>query len=101
MFIALFRLVDVHGCCVRSVDESCARTVVATILEKGGMIMLPTIVEGWERIYSNEQRWNKALLRVLREQEATQEEDSWVWSIGKKKNDAQDWPCSKSKRSRE
>jgi hypothetical protein len=91
------RTLDVSSCCVRSVDDSCARQVVSSILSKGGMLIVPTVVEGWERVYSNEQRWNKALLKAMRQQEITQEDESWAWSVGTKTTDTEEWPCTQNR----
>ncbi|MAA79170.1 MAG: hypothetical protein CL916_07900, partial [Deltaproteobacteria bacterium] len=64
------RTLDVKHCCVRSADEKCAKEVIASIVQKGGLILIPTEVDNWDRVYSNEKRWNRALLKEIRKQKS-------------------------------
>ena len=87
------RVLDPKWCCAGRVDDRCARNVVASIINKGGMIILPTEIETWERVHKNELRWNRRLKKALVQQADVQEDETWVWNKGKNVSLDSSWPC--------
>lgn len=86
---------DIQTCCGRMAESMCAEKIVSSIVENGGLIVIPSVVESWERVYTNEQRWNKALLSTLTKYNEVRMDDSWVWISGSAQQETQSWPCSK------
>ena len=88
------RTLDVQHCCTRSADEKCAKDVVAAIAKKGGLILVPTVVEKWERVYANETRWNRALIKAVQTQKSYKSMSSWDVVEGFVAEPTGDWPCT-------
>ena len=56
-------VLDPGACCAgEPVNEKCAQRVIASVLDLGYGIVLPTLQKGVERIYPNEERWRTLLL---------------------------------------
>ena len=92
------RTLDVQHCCLRSADEQCAKEIVSDIQKKGGMILIPTVVQNWDRVYSNERRWNRALLSAMKKQERFQSLSSWGVLGGLSEEKVDVWPCTPKNR---
>ena len=87
------RVLDTKACCGKYATASCAKQLVSKIVDKGGMVILPTLSDSWERIYKNEKRWNTHLLQALKMEEQVQVEKNWVWISGKNVKIDSSWPC--------
>jgi len=87
---------DLQVCC--SSGAGCAQRIVSSIAAKGGMIIVPTEIEGWERVHRNERRWNRELLTALRAQPSVNEEKNWVWLDGRQTSSTVAWPCTRKNR---
>ena len=88
------RTLDVQHCCRRSADEKCAKEVIDAIAQKGGLVLIPTVVENWERVYTNETRWNRALLKAVQTQKSYKSMSSWDVLDGFETQATRDWPCT-------
>lgn len=94
------RTLDVQYCCTRKADKKCAQDIVQEIYKKGGMILIPTVVEGWDRVYSNEKRWNRALLSAIKKLDNAKSLSSWMVFDGSYKDGVKQWPCTPKNRGR-
>ena len=68
--------------------------MVAAIAKKGGLILVPTVVEKWERVYANETRWNRALIKAVQTQKSYKSMSSWDVVEGFVAEPTGDWPCT-------
>ncbi|MEC7987132.1 MAG: hypothetical protein VX278_18330, partial [Myxococcota bacterium] len=90
-------VLDPKRCCV-DVERNCAQVVIERFKGRGGLIVLPTKIDNWERIHDGEKRWWEQLVKELLKQENVQRNDNWIWL-----EEDLDWgvePCQKKKKRR-
>lgn len=88
------RTLDVNRCCARNSDKLCAKKIITELAEKGALVLIPTRVENWDRVYSNETRWNRALLKEVETQLSYKSLSSWNVLEGFSGTQDQKWPCT-------